>query len=114
MKKILVTLIAISLTFITVACSGGGKYADGAYTSEAKGNGGNIKLEVKIASGKISTVNILDNHETPEMISSVKDGLIPQIIKKQGTEGIDAVSGATNSSKAVLKAVAQVLEEHKK
>jgi uncharacterized protein with FMN-binding domain len=114
MKKMLVSLIAISLTFSTVACSGGGKYVDGAYTSEAKGNGGNIKLEVKIASGKVSTVNILDNHETPEMISSVKDGLIPQIIKKQGTEGIDAVSGATNSSKAVLKAVAQVLEEHKK
>lgn len=113
MKKLLILFIGLIMTFAITACSGG-KYVDGSYTSEAKGNGGDIKLEVKVSSGKISEIKILENSESPEMISAVEGTLIPQIIKKQSTEGIDAVSGASNTSKAVLEAVGKVLKEHVK
>ncbi|AVF26050.1 FMN-binding domain protein [Paenibacillus larvae subsp. larvae] len=42
------------------------------------------------------------------------DTTIPEIIKKQGTEGVDAVAEATKSSEAVIQGVNQALEKAKK
>ena len=99
MKKRLVSLIATAILTagVLVGC-GGGKYTDGTYTGEAQGTSGTIKVEVNVEKGKISTVD------------GVKDNMIPEIIEKQGTEGVEAVSGATNSSKGVLEAVNKALE----
>lgn len=88
-----------------------GMYTDGTYTAKAVGNGGDVKVEVVIDGGKINEVNILESSETPDMITSVEDTLIPSIIEAQGTEGVDAVSGASNTSKAVLDAVNQAIEQ---
>lgn len=111
MKKKLVSLIAtvILTTGILVGC-GGGKYTDGTYTGEAQGTSGIIKVQVKVEKGDISTIEVVEHNETKTLIDGVKDNMIPEIIKKQGTEGVEAVSGATNSSKGVLGAVNKALE----
>ncbi len=107
MKKRLVSLIATAILTagVLVGC-GGGKYTDGTYTGEAQGTSGTIKVE----KGKISTVEVVEHKETKTLIDGVKDNMIPEIIEKQGTEGVEAVSGATNSSKGVLEAVNKALE----
>ena len=111
MKKRLVSLIATAILTagVLVGC-GGGKYTDGTYTGEAQGTSGTIKVEVNVEKGKISTVKVVEHKETKTLIDGVKDNMIPEIIEKQGTEGVEAVSGATNSSKGVLEAVNKALE----
>lgn len=111
MKKRLVSIIATAILTagILVGC-GGGKYTDGTYTGESQGASGIVKVEVKVEKGEISAIEIVEHNETKTLIDGVKDNIIPEIIKKQGTEGVEAVSGATNSSKGVLEAVNKALE----
>lgn len=124
MKKILIIFMSAVLIFTLAGCSKGAstaannksnssdtKYKDGTFTAEGQGKSGAVKIEVKITSGKIKEINVLENKETPAMMDTVKENLIPEIIKKQGAEGVDALSGATLASKAVLDAVGKVEKE---
>ena len=85
-----------------VGC-GGGKYTDGTYTGEGQGASGAIKVEVKVEKGKISEVNLVEHNETKTLVDGVKDNLVPEIIEKQSTEGVEAISG-------VIEAVNKALE----
>lgn len=47
------------------------------------------------------------NHtETDMIIQAPIDNMIPEIIKKNGTKGVETIAGATNSSKGILAGVA--------
>lgn len=69
-----------------------------------------IPLRINIKDGKINRIDILDNKETPSFLNIVTNsgliekfyGLTPQ---KAVDLEIDAVSGATYSSKAIIKSV---------
>ena len=69
-----------------------------------------IPLEINMVDGKIVSINILDNKETPRFLQKVTDaelvenfyGLTP---KEAINLDIDAVSGATYSSNAIIKSV---------
>lgn len=69
-----------------------------------------IPLEINMKDGKIASINILDNKETPRFLQKVTDaqlvenfyGLTP---KEAVNLEIDAVSGATYSSNAIIKSV---------
>ena len=111
MKTVVSFFILLSFAFLG-SCSGSGNYADGVYTGKAVGNGGKMTVEVTIASGKIDKISVLESSESPEMVAAVEGTLIPQIIDNQGTENVDTVSGASNTSKAVLSAVSEILEKH--
>ena len=54
MKKILKMFLALALMFTMVACnaSGQGTYAKGTYTGTAKGNNGDVTVEVVSASAE--------------------------------------------------------------
>lgn len=89
-------------------------------TTEASGYGGTIKVMTGINSDQtIAGVNILEMSETPGMGAKAKEdsflnqykGLSTpnQAVKKDGGN-IDAVSGATISSRAVTAAVNEALE----
>ena len=114
MKKILVSFLSSILIMVTLAGCSTGKYKDGSYPAMARGNLGDIKLSIEVKSGKIEDIKILEQKETPEIMEGAKNVLIPSIIKKQGTEGVDAVTGATKSSDAILKAVNEALHNAKK
>lgn len=86
------------------------KYKDGVYKGSAKGYGGDIKVAVKVKGGKIHKIKILQQNESAPK-SSLK--VIPRkIVKEQNTQ-VDAVSGATISSKAIMKAVTDALSKAK-
>ncbi|MDZ4957179.1 FMN-binding protein [Clostridium perfringens] len=110
MKKIAAILGAITLSAAILVGCGGGKYKDGTYTGEGQGASSAIKVEVKVEKGKISEINLLEHNETKTLVDGVKENLVPEIIEKQSTEGVEAISGATNSSKGVIEAVNKALE----
>ena len=69
-----------------------------------------IPLEINVVDGKIASINILDNKETPRFLDKVKNaGLVENFYGLTPQEAIDldidAVSGATYSSKAIIKSV---------
>ncbi|MFW0861552.1 MAG: FMN-binding protein [Dethiobacter sp.] len=77
--------------------------ADGTYSGTASGFKGEIALEVTVAGGKITAINVTAQQETADRWADAKK-VIEEIIAKQ-TVQVDTVSGATISSDAIIKAV---------
>ena len=86
-------------------------YADGEYTATGKGIGGDVPVTVTVKDGKISDVTVGDNSETQGIGSKAIEQLPAEIVKANGTEGVDAVSGATITSKAIFSAVDECLAQ---
>ena len=86
-------------------------YNDGIYAAEGKGIGGKVPVEISIKSGVIASVTVDDNSETQGIGSKAIEQLPDAIVKANGTEGVDAVSGATVTSKAIFTAVEDCLEQ---
>gem|GEM_PF-1074046 len=89
------------------------------YCQDIKGFNGSIPLEINMKDGKIENIVILDNNETPHFLQRVIDdnlvenfyGLTP---KEAMALEIDAVSGATYSSDAIIKSVKKRMEIYSK
>ena len=88
-------------------------YNDGEYTAEGKGIGGKVPVTVTVKDGKIAEVIVGDNSETQGIGSKAIEQLPDAIVEANGTEGVDAVSGATVTSKAIFTAVDEALEQAK-
>ena len=86
-------------------------YNDGSYTAEGKGIGGKVPVTVEVEGGKVATVTVGDNSETQGIGSKAIEQLPDAIVEANGTEGVDAVSGATVTSKAIFTAVDEALEQ---
>ena len=86
---------------------------DGDYTAEGKGIGGKVPVTVAVKDGKVSEVKVGDNSETQGIGSKAIEQLPDAIVKANGTEGVDAVSGATVTSKAIFSAVEEFLDQAK-
>ena len=80
-----------------------GIYTPGTYTSTAKGFGGDITVSMTFDSEKILEVNVTGDQETAGIGSNAVADLPDLIMEAQNTE-VEAVSGATISSKAILLA----------
>ncbi|MGN0294833.1 MAG: FMN-binding protein [Lachnospiraceae bacterium] len=91
----------------TVSADG---YVDGVYTGTGEGFGGNIKVQVTIKGGKITSVDILSaEDETPSFLEQAR-GVISRILSAQSTS-VDVVSGATYSSEGIIQAVESALSK---
>ena len=89
-----------------------GSYTDGTYTGTGNGFRGKIDVTVTIKNGNISDVQVQDYEDDATYMQSVIRELIPKVLKEQSTE-VDTVSGATYSSKGLLKAVDQAIYPEK-
>jgi uncharacterized protein with FMN-binding domain len=85
-----------------------GNFVDGIYEGTGVGRNGNIKVKVTVEEKNITKIEVLSSDETATMMTSVKENLIPSIIRTQSIR-IDVISGATYSSNGVLDAVADAL-----
>ena len=83
---------------------------DGVYSRSAKGNNGDVTVEVEVKDGSVVRAEVVEHEETPG-ISDKAVADIPKAIVEYQSLGIDAVSGATNTSNAVLSAVELCLKE---
>ena len=57
----------------------------------------------------IANVKVLKHTETDMIIQAPIDNMIPEIVKKNGVDGVETVAGATNSSKGIQQAVKNAL-----
>lgn len=84
--------------------------ADGEYEGTARGYDGAIKVKVVIAGGEIADIQLVEINDTPGLGDSAANKTIEKILSTQSVE-IDAISGATGSSKGTINAVKDALAE---
>ena len=89
-----------------------GNYKDGVYEGTGKGNNGDIKVEVTVEGGNITSIVLKEHGETEGIYEAAEKGVVADIITNQSTD-VDAVSGATNTSKGIMEAVGNALKEAK-
>lgn len=75
--------------------------ADGNYTGECNTTIVKVKVQVEMKDHKITDIEIL-KHVNGQ--GSPAEAVIPEVIKAQSIQ-VDAISGATISSKVILKAI---------
>lgn len=91
----------------------GTNYADGTYEgSSDAGIAPGLKVSVDVKDGKITTVNVIEHHETEGIGTLAIEELPALIIEAQSTD-VDSVSGATTSSTAIKEAVDKALAQAK-
>ena len=82
---------------------------DGAFQGAAKGNNADLVVEVVVEGGAIAAVTVLEHSETPGICDRSLVEIPEAIVAAQGL-GVDVLSGATNTGKAILEAAALALE----
>lgn len=96
----------------TNSSSGAAMYKGGTYTATAKGNNGDVKVEVVFTDDAIKSIKVLEHEETGGLGDTAMDTVISEIVEKQTTE-VDVVAGATNSSNAIIEAVEDCISQAK-
>ena len=79
------------------------------YTQTVPGHNGPMTVKVAIDSGKITAVEVVKHNETPGVGTKAIETLPAKIVKANSTK-VDAVTGASVSSKGILMAVNQALD----
>ena len=86
----------------------GAGLTDGSYEITVDGRNGKLTVTTEIKDGKIAQVKIGDNTETPEVAAAALEQ-IPEAIVSAGSPAVDAVTGATITSEAIMEAVKQAI-----
>lgn len=85
-----------------------GKYKDGVYTGTGEGFRGTTQVQVTVKDGYIADIAVLSFQDDREFFQKAQSAVINDILAEQ-TCDVDAVSGATFSSKGIMDAVADAL-----
>ncbi len=85
-------------------------FQSGTYTGRAPGKGGDVEVEVVFSDTEITAVTVLSNNETKGLADEALSA-IPAAIVAQQSVGIDAVSGVTLTSDAILSAVRDCIQQ---
>ena len=106
MKYVLVTVLSF-LIITGCAVLGGGRViaaSDGVYEGIGQGHRGPIHVLVRLSGGSIMEIDILESEEDRFVGGEAVEYLLDLVIEYNTTD-IDAVSGATESSRGFLEAV---------
>jgi uncharacterized protein with FMN-binding domain len=85
------------------------KIRDGQYIGDFSYCGFKYEVETIVNNHKIQNIMVLHNRDTRH--AKRAEGVISEILKNQ-TPNVDAISGATTTSKALMKAVENSLNTH--
>ena len=116
-QKGLLLALCLMMLFVTACGNGGGSevpaapaetgdalYTPGTYTAKAMGNYGDVEVSVTFSETEILSIEIGEHIETPSIAEPVFNKFSKEIVEFQSL-AIDMISGATNTSRAVLEAV---------
>ena len=85
---------------------------------DVEGYVGTTPLKIYIKKGKVEKIEALPNQETPKYFAKVKKALLTKwngmTVKAARSAKVDAVTGATYSSKAVIENVHRGLDYYQK
>ena len=87
-------------------------YADGIYVGTGEGYNDDIILGLTIRDKTLAAITVLYQDDTPEFFAQAQE-IIRTIVNTQNTD-VDAVSGATFSSRGILEAVKNALDNAEK
>lgn len=109
MKKSLAMLM--TLLFILLGTTAWAQsYTAGVYTAQANGNNGPVTVEVEVSDAEILSVKVTEHAETAGLSDTPIERIPAKIVEGQ-TLAVDTVSGATNTSNAILKAAEDALAQ---
>ncbi len=103
MKKAITLLSALAILCCFAGCSK--KPASGTFTGTASGMQGPVTVEMTVQDGVITNVAVIESRETAGIADVALSRIPAQIVEHQTTR-LDAVTGATLSSHAVMNAAA--------
>ena len=86
------------------------RFTPGSYTASAPGNNGDVTVTVTVSAETIDAIAVDSSSETAGLGDSAMNTLIDRILSGQ-TLAVDTISGATNSSNALLTAVKDCLTQ---
>ncbi len=95
------------------APSGKFPYPDGIYQGVGEGFGGDIVVTVAIQNKAIREIQVTSHEGEDEAFFNRAKAVLAQVVQKQDIQ-VDAVSGATYSSRGILEGIAQAIEAAKK
>lgn len=110
MKKAITAVLSAGMAVSLCACSASGKYKAGTYTGEAKGHSSTVKATVEFSADAIKNVTLDLSGETASIGQAAGDQLKKNIMNKQSGD-IDSVTGATETSGAVSRAVKDAVNQ---
>ncbi|MEE3487230.1 MAG: FAD-binding protein [Bulleidia sp.] len=87
-----------------------GKYTTGTYTAQAKGHSSDVTVTADFDSNSITNVTIDASGETDSIGQPAAETLTQSILDAQSAD-VDAVSGATETSNAVKRAMQSVIDQ---
>lgn len=109
MKKSLAMLM--TLLFVLLGTTAWAQsYTAGVYTAQANGNNGSVTVEVEVSDAEILSVKVTEHAETAGLSDTPIERIPAKIVEGQ-TLAVDTVSGATNTSNAILKAAEDALAQ---
>ncbi|WP_340004789.1 FAD-dependent oxidoreductase [Paenibacillus sp. FSL K6-0276] len=85
-------------------------YKAGTYTGVGKGNNGPVKVEVVFSEDQITSVEVKENSETPGIFEKAAERVPADIVAHQSL-AVDAVTGASVVSNAIIEAVADAVQQ---
>ncbi|MDD3409448.1 MAG: FMN-binding protein, partial [Eubacteriales bacterium] len=112
MKKTMKSLVCamLMLMLLVSGTAFAATYTAGSYTASAQGNNGPVEVTVTFDDSSIVSVEVGAHSETAGL-SDPAIANIPVAIVEHQSLAVDTVSGATNSSNAILTAVADCVEQ---
>lgn len=109
MKKSLAMLMP--LLFVLLGTTAWAQsYTAGVYNAQANGNNGPVTVEVEVSDAEILSVKVTEHAETAGLSDTPIERIPAKIVEGQ-TLAVDTVSGATNTSNAILKAAEDALAQ---
>lgn len=85
-------------------------YQAGTYTGTGEGHNGPVKVEVTFSESEITDIKIVEQNETADIAKGAIEKLPATIVENQSL-AVDAMSGATAVSEAILTAVADAVQQ---
>ncbi len=107
--KVILNTLVNDVNSITVSSPNLANISDGMYVGEYSVTPVHVKVEVFVTEHKITDINIIE-HENG--LGSKAEKIVNDVISEQSLE-VDAVSGATVSSKCIIKAIENALQSEK-
>lgn len=77
-------------------------------TGTAQGYGGTIRVRVRMDGERLAEVKVVEHHETDGIGTRAIEAL-PQAMVQEGSAQVEAVSGATVTSRALMRAVGEAM-----
>ena len=116
MKKCIKTLLSLLMVTSLAACGSSTSQTEsglkaGTFTGvSSNGMGGDVEVAVTFTSEKIEKIEVTKQNETPGKSDPAIEK-IPQAIVENQSVKVDTVSGATVTSKAIIEAVTNAIQE---